>query len=253
MKKTFITLTCAAAMLAGQALAKDWSTVRLAVDVPYEPFEYKLPDGTLTGFEIDLGNAVCKEIKAECKWVVQAWDGIIPGLLARKYDGIMSSMSITPERAKKVLFSEGYYNTPSAWFGAKTSEKLDVTSKEAVKGKIIGVQRGTLQDNFATDNFGSVAEIKRYSTADDLAVDLEGGRLDLVVLDFPVGESTILKKSKKYVQIGKHFQLGDGAGVAFRKKDKELAEKFNAALKKLKEDGTYDKIMKKYFSYNIKI
>ncbi len=252
MKKLLISVSCALTLIAGQALADKWDTVRLAVDVPYEPFEYKNPDGSLTGFEIDLGNAVCAEIKAKCEWVVQAWDGIIPGLLARKYDGIMSSMSITPERAEKVLFSEGYYNTPTAWFGKTANANLDVTSKDTLKGKAIGVQRGTIQDDYATENFGSVADIKRYSTADDLVLDLQGGRLDLVVLDFPVGEQTILKDSS-YTQIGELVQLGNGIGVAFRKRDKDLAAKFNAALSKLKKNGTYETIMKKYFAYDIMI
>ena len=252
MKKIILCIVCALSMIAGSVLAKDWSTIRTAVDVPYEPFEYKLPDGTLTGFEIDLGNAVCEEIKANCEWVIQGWDGIIPGLLSRKYDAIMSSMSITPERAKKVLFSEPYYNTPSSWFGAKASADLDVTSMDALKGKVIGVQRGTVQDNHASDTFGSVADIKRYGTADDLVVDLRGGRLDLVLLDFPVGEKTIMSDDK-YDRIGELFQLGEGVGVAFRKRDKELAEKFNTALEKLKNNGTYDSIRKKYFYYDIKV
>lgn len=252
MKLKVVAFGLAALLASGVALAKDWSKVRIAVDVPYEPFEFKLPDGTLTGFEIDLGNAVCKEIGAECEWIVQGWDGIIPGLLARKYDAIMSSMSITPERQEKVLFSEAYYNTPSAWFGKQADVSLDVTSKDAVKGKTVGVQRGTIQDSFVTDNFGSVVEVKRYATSDDLVLDLTGGRLDLVVLDYPVGESTILKNAD-YAQVGALLKLGDGVGVAFRKKDEELAQKFNEALRKLKSDGTYDTIMKKYFAYDIKI
>lgn len=250
MKKISLFLGCVLAATSSLSFAAD--KLKLAVDVPYEPFEYKAPDGTLTGFEIDLGNAVCAEIKTECEWVIQAWDGIIPGLLARKYDAIFSSMSITPERAEKVLFSDGYYNTPSAWFGKKGMD-LDVTSKEALKGKRVGVQRGTLQDDYVTNQVGAdVVDIKRYTTADDLVLDLTGGRVDLVFLDFPVGESTILK-DESYQSIGENVQVGDGVGVAFRKRDTELAEKFNAALKKLKEDGTYDEIMKKYFAYSIKI
>ncbi len=253
MKLLAFALSCVLA-LASTALHADGHghmKLKIAVDVPYEPFEFRAPDGTLTGFEVDLGNAVCKEIGAECEWVVQAWDGIIPGLLARKYDAIMSSMSITEERAKKVLFSEGYYNTPSAWF-AKKGTVVDVTSKASMKGKRVGVQRGTLQDGYVTDNFGDVVEVKRYTTADDLVLDLTGGRIDLVFLDFPVGESTILKDNS-YQTMGAKVQVGDGVGVAFRKRDTELADKFNKALKKLKDDGTYDKIMNKYFSYSIKI
>ena len=250
MKKLSLFLGCVLAATSSLGFAAD--KLKLAVDVPYEPFEFKAPDGTLTGFEIDLGNAVCAEIKAECEWVIQAWDGIIPGLLARKYDAIFSSMSITPERAEKVLFSDGYYNTPSAWFGKKGME-IDVTNKDALKGKRVGVQRGTLQDDYVTNNVGAdTVDIKRYTTADDLVLDLTGGRIDLVFLDFPVGESTILK-DENYQSIGENVQVGDGVGAAFRKRDTELAEKFNAALKKLKEDGTYDEIMKKYFAYSIKI
>lgn len=246
MKKIALALSCILALGSTALSAQD---LKLAVDVPYEPFEFKAPDGTLTGFEIDLGNAVCAEIKANCEWVIQAWDGIIPGLLARKYDAIMSSMSITEERAKKVLFSEGYYNTPSGWFAPKSG--ISAISKDTLKGKKIGVQRGTIQDGHATDNYGDVAEIKRYTTADDLVLDLKGGRTDIVLVDFPVGESTILKDDK-YNAVGQ-IQIGDGVGVAFRKRDTELAEKFNQALSKLKADGTYDTIMKKYFKYNIKI
>ncbi len=232
------------------ALAKEWKTIRIAVDSPYEPFEYKTSNGQLTGFEIDLGNAVCAEIKAKCEWIVQAWDGIIPGLLARKYDVIFSSMSITPERAKKVLFSKGYYNTPSAWFTKVGT--LKAINADTLKGKKIGVQRGTLQDNYATDHFGKVADIKRYTTADDLSLDLKGGRLDAVLVDFPVGEKTILIDGR-FTTVGDSPKLGEGIGAAFRKRDKALAEKFNVALDKLKKEGTYDKIMNKYFTYSVKM
>jgi len=255
MKKLSVLLASLVCAISFNALADDHGEklkLKIAVDVPYEPFEYKAPDGSLTGFEIDLGNAVCAEIKADCEWVIQAWDGIIPGLLARKYDVIFSSMSITEERAKKVLFSDGYYITPSAWFG-KAGMNVDITSKEALKGKKIGVQRGTIQDNYVSENFGDVADIKRYTTADDMVLDLTGGRVELVFVDFPVGESTILKKGDQFGVVGEQMQLGEAAGAAFRQRDTELAEKFNKALKKLKEDGTYDAIMKKYFAYSIKV
>lgn len=250
MKKLSLFLGCVLAATSSLGFAAD--KLKLAVDVPYEPFEFKAPDGTLTGFEIDLGNAVCAEINAECEWVIQAWDGIIPGLLARKYNAIFSSMSITPERAEKVLFSDGYYISPSSWFSKKDS-KVDVTDKATLKGLRVGVQRGTIQDDYVTNEVGSdTVDIKRYTTADDLVLDLTGGRLDLVFLDFPVGESTILK-NEDYQALGELVKIGGSVGAAFRKRDKELADKFNAALKTLKENGTYDAIMKKYFDYSIKI
>jgi arginine/ornithine transport system substrate-binding protein len=160
-------------------------------------------------------------------------------------------MSITPERAERVLFSEPYYITPGGWFGPD-SFNTDVTDMDAMKGKNIGVQRGTTMDTYVTENMGGVVSIKRYTTAEDMVLDLEGNRLDAVFVDYPVGEQTILNR-EGYKEVGESVKLGDGVGVAMRKRDTQLAEDINAALKKLKEDGTYDAIMEKYFSYDIKI
>jgi arginine/ornithine transport system substrate-binding protein len=250
MKKLIVAASCALAMIAGTAQAQD-RNLRIAFDIPYEPFEYRDENGELTGFEVELATAMCEELNANCEFVIQAWDGMIPGLLARKFDLIMSSMSITPERAARVLFSEPYYITPGGWFGPD-SFNTDVTDMDAMKGKNIGVQRGTTMDTYVTENMGGVVSIKRYTTAEDMVLDLEGNRLDAVFVDYPVGEQTILNR-EGYKEVGESVKLGDGVGVAMRKRDTQLAEDINAALKKLKEDGTYDAIMEKYFSYDIKI
>ncbi|PKF49853.1 transporter substrate-binding domain-containing protein [Enterovibrio nigricans] len=254
MKKWLVAVAVTAALGATAVQAKEWKDVRIAVDVPYEPFEYKAPDGTLTGFEVDLGNAVCENAKLNCSWVVQAWDGIIPGLKARKYDVIFSSMSVTPERAKQVLFSEPYYNTPSGYFAPKGTT-INPSDASSLEGKRIGVQRGTIQDTHATDTFGKVAEVKRYTTGDDLVLDLQGGRLDIVLIDFPVGEASILggKDGDTFTAVGENIQLGGGVGAAFRKRDKDLAGIFNESLAEVKANGTYDEIRKKYFAYDIKM
>ena len=253
MKKLFVAASCALALAlaAGTVQAKDWKDIRIAFDVPYEPFEYKDENGELTGFEVELAEAMCAEMKANCEFVIQAWDGMIPGLLARKFDAIMSSMSITPERAERVLFSEPYYNTPGGWF-ARDGFDTDVTDMDAMKGKVVGVQRGTTMDTFVTDTMGGNVTIKRYTTADDMVLDLEGQRLDVVFVDYPVGEQTILSKDG-FKEVGEPVKLGEGVGVAMRQRDKDLAAKVNATLKKLKNDGTYDAIMQKYFSYDIKM
>ncbi|MFP3977308.1 MULTISPECIES: transporter substrate-binding domain-containing protein [Marinobacter] len=250
MKKLMIAASCALAMFAAGTQA-DERNLRIAFDVPYEPFEYKDENGELTGFEVDLAAAMCEEMKADCEFVIQAWDGMIPGLLARKFDLIMSSMSITEERAERVLFSEPYYNTPGGWFGPD-SFNADVTDMGAMKGKTVGVQRGTTMDTFVTEEMSGVVTIKRYTTADDMVLDLEGQRLDVVFVDYPVGEQTVLTK-KGFKEVGEPVKLGEGVGVAMRKRDKDVAEEVNAALRKLKEDGTYDAIMKKYFAYDVKV
>ncbi len=253
MRKLMVAASFALAalmMVAGVAQAQE-QNLRIAFDVPYAPFEYKDDDGELTGFEVELAEAMCKEMEANCEFVIQAWDGMIPGLMARKFDLIMSSMSITPERAERVLFSEPYYNTPGGWF-ARKGFNTDVTDMDAMKGKVVGVQRGTTMDTYVTENMGDVVTIKRYTTADDMVLDLEGQRLDVVFVDYPVGEQTIMSKDG-FVEVGEQVKLGSGVGVAMRKRDEELAKEVNAALETLKENGTYDAIMKEYFAYDVKM
>ncbi|WP_026106237.1 transporter substrate-binding domain-containing protein [Vreelandella jeotgali] len=246
---SMLTLAVATAT-AAQAQADD--TIRIGVDVPYEPMEFRTAEGELTGFDIELGNAMCAEMNRECEWVVQGWDGIIPGLMARKYDAIMSSMTINDKRRKKVLFSDPYFTPPSAWFIPSSSD-LDEPSKESLDGLSVGVQRGTLQDNYATDMYGDIADINRYSTADDMVLDMESERLDIVFLDYPVGQSTLLESDNRdYEVVGdmitepkKYF--GDGFGMAFRQRNEDLAAAFNQALDTLQENGTYDDIKARYF------
>jgi arginine/ornithine transport system substrate-binding protein len=250
MKKLMIAASAALAMMATGAQAQD-RDLRIAFDIPYEPFEYRNDDGELTGFEVELADAMCEEMNANCEFVIQAWDGMIPGLMARKFDLIMSSMSITPERAERVNFSEPYYITPGGWF-APESFDTDVTDMDAMADKTVGVQRGTTMDSYVTENMGGTVKIKRYTTAEDMVLDLEGQRLDVVFVDYPVGEQTILNRDG-FKEVGEPVKLGQGVGVAMRKRDRELATEVNAALKTLKEDGTYDAIMDRYFNYDIKI
>jgi len=252
MKKLLTLSLLGLAVAATSAQARDYDEIRIGVDVPYEPMEYRTPEGELTGFDIDLGNALCAEIGIACEWVVQGWDGIIPGLLARKYDAIMSSMTINEQRREQVLFSEPYITPPSAWFAPSSSELAD-TTETTLADMTIGVQRGTLQDNYVTDMYGDVASINRYSTADDMVLDMEAQRLDIVFLDFPVGQSTLLKSDNRdYKVVGEMITepkeyFGDGFGIAFRQRDEALAEQFNEALSTLQENGTYEEIHTRYF------
>ncbi|AMD02642.1 Histidine-binding periplasmic protein precursor [Halomonas chromatireducens] len=169
--------TLGAALVAGTAQARDYSEIRLGVDLPYEPFMYRQADGELTGFEIELGEAVCAYLEATCTWVEQDWDGIIPGLLARNYDAIMSSMSINEERAQQVLFSDPYYTTPSVWVTALDRE-IDIDDRASLEGLVVGVQRATLQDNYVTELYGDVVEVRRYTGGSEVVTDMRAGRLD---------------------------------------------------------------------------
>lgn len=234
--------------------AKDWTKVRIGVEGAYPPFSQVTPDGKLEGFDIDIANALCAEIKAECTLVQQDWDGIIPALLAKKYDAIIASMSITEERKEKVDFTDKYYQTP-AKFARKKGSGIEITA-EGLKGKTVGVQRATIHDNFVTATFPG-AEIKRYGTQDEAYLDANAGRLDVLLADSEALNSGFLKtdKGSEWEFVGPDYTdpkfFGPGAGIAVRKDDDDLREKLNAAIKAIRDNGTYKKIQDKYFDYNI--
>jgi arginine/ornithine transport system substrate-binding protein len=256
MKKFLILVAVIALVFTfGTVQAKDWKVVRIGVEGAYPPFSYTTADGKLEGFDIDIARALVKAMGAEIKLVPQDWDGIIPALMARKYDGIIASMSITEERKKKVAFSNKYYNTP-AKFVAKKGTVKEFT-KATLKGKTVGVQRATTHDSYLTDNYGKDVKIKRYTTQDDAYMDMAAGRLDFLLADSVALSDGFLKKPE-----GKDFEFvgpdmtdvrwfGEGVGVACRKKDKELVEMFNKAIDQIRADGTYKKIQDKYFNFNV--
>lgn len=242
-------------MFAGQALANDWKKVRIGVEGAYPPFSYVKPDGTLAGFDIDIAMALGKAMGAEVTLVPQDWDGIIPALLAKKYDAIIASMSVTEERLKKVAFSNKYYQTPAKFICKKGT--MSTFSKEAIKGKNIGVQRATIHDRYLTDNYGDDVNVKRYGTQDEAYLDLASGRVDMLLADSVALSDGFLQKpeGKDYQFIGPDLVdpkwFGNGAGIAIRKQDQDLVEKFNQAIDKIRADGTYKKIQDKYFDFNV--
>jgi arginine/ornithine transport system substrate-binding protein len=258
-KTTLGTVAAVAAALLlsipGNASADKWDKVRIGVEGAYPPFSEVTPDGKLQGFDIDIANALCEQMGVECTLVQQDWDGIIPSLLARKYDAIIASMSITEERKQKVAFTDKYYQTP-AKFAKRKSADIEI-SKESLAGKTVGVQRATIHDNFITEEFGDAVEIKRYATQDEAYLDAAAGRLDLLLADSVAMADGFLKtdNGKDWEFVGPDFTdpkyFGEGAGIAIRKQDTDLLEKFNKALGEIRSDGTYQKINDKYFEFDV--
>lgn len=256
MKKilAFVVLSLVVAM-AGSAVAKEWKKVRIGVEGAYPPFSYVKPDGELAGFDIDIAKALGEAMGAEVVLVPQDWDGIIPALLARKYDAIIASMSITEERKKKVAFTNKYYQTPAKFICKKGS--IPTFSREAIKGKSVGVQRATIHDKYLTDNYGKDVSIKRYGTQDEAYLDLVAGRVDMLLADSVALSDGFLQKpeGKDYTFVGPDLSdpkwFGDGAGIAIRKQDKDLAELFNKAIETIRGNGVYKKIQDKYFDFNV--
>lgn len=220
---------------------------------PYPPFSSKNASGVWEGFEIDLMNAVCEEMKAKCELVEVAWDGIIPSLQEKKIDVIWSSMSITDKRKEVIDFTEMYYDTPAVFVTAKGSP-IQITA-DGLKGKIIGVQTSTTHADFAQKTYGSAAEVKIYDTQDNANADLVAGRVDVLLADAialdaflksPTGAGYEVKATAPDDPI-----FGFGVGGGMRKEDDALEGKLNAAIKALQENGKYNEIAKKYFDFDI--
>ncbi|KVX50306.1 ABC transporter substrate-binding protein [Burkholderia ubonensis] len=253
MAAVAMTLAAGAAHAGG-----DWAgrEIRLAVDPTYPPLEYKLPDGTLVGFGVDITNALCAELRARCVWVESSFDGMIPGLLARKFDVIASSMTITPKRMQQIAFTNRISNAPARLVVRKGSPLLP--SAESLKGKRVGVEQGSAQADYALANWQAAGvQIVSYPNQDQVYADLVTGRLDAAFQASIAASDGFLKKpqGKDFTFAGapiddpKYFGQGDGLGL--RKQDVELRDAFNHALAAILANGTYARINRKYFDFDI--
>ena len=259
--KTLVTAAALVALSLGGAAAKEWKKVIIGTEGAYPPFNYVDTDGKMKGFDVDIALALCDEMKVECEVVAQDWDGMIPALLAGKFDAIIASMSITEERKAKVDFTDKYYASPLALIAKKGSElRPDL---ELLKGKKVGVQRGTVSDNFATKYWdGKGLQIVRYAKQDEAYLDLRAGRLDAAFVDYleayggfltkPEGEGYDVAGDRLFGRNAEEKAvIGEGIGIAVRKRDKELTEKLNQALAAIRANGKYEAIQKKYFPMDI--
>ncbi len=254
-KKIWAALGLAACFVASSAMAKEYKALRFGMDASYAPFESVDAKGEIVGFEVDYAKAICEKLKVTCTFQNQDWDGIIPSLLADKFDVIFSSMNITEARAKRVLFSDMYYATPPAFITTKDNKNNDI-SPAALKGKTIGTQSSTTHANYL-EKFYKDSNIKLYPTQDEPNLDLANGRLDYVTADSLVLEDFIEKKGNGCCrEVAKYKRdpaiHGPGVGAAFRPEDKDLAALFNKAIADLDADGTYKKLEAKYFKDSIR-
>jgi arginine/ornithine transport system substrate-binding protein len=256
--KSKLALVLAAIALVGAGLPgaaqAQTQKVRVATEGAYAPFNYKDTNGELQGFDVDIAKALCAKAKFDCEIVAQDWDGIIPGLLAKKYDAIIASMSITEERKKSIDFTQKYYQTP-ARFIRKQGSGIEI-SEAGLKGKAVGVQRATIHANYIHQTYGNIVDIKEYDTQENANLDLVAGRLDLILADSVVLQEGFLNKpeGKAFEFVGPELRgkiFGDGAGIGIRKEDTKLKDAFNAALKEIRADGTYKKINDKYFPFDV--
>jgi polar amino acid transport system substrate-binding protein len=258
MKKFAIALSVLVSVLgAARTTFAAEDVIRFGVAAePYAPFSVKDASGKWQGWEIDLMDAVCKEIRAKCEIVDVAWDGIIPALLEKKFDVIWSSMSITDERKKVIDFTDKYYYSPNVLVGAKADTRaFDVTKPDTFQGVAIAAQNASLQATYLQQKLSGVADLKIYPTLDDEVADLQAGRVDLIaaagiqIQDFlkkPEGQAYEIKITLPHEKM---FGYGDGGGV--RKENTSLRDRLNAGIRAVRASGEYDAITKRYFDIDI--
>ena len=235
----------------GAAQAQTAGRLRVGVEGNYPPFSQLGPDGTLSGFDIDIARAVCAEMKVECVLVQQEFDGMIPALNARKFDAVVASLTITEERRKAVEFSDSYYDVPSR-FVAKQGAFADY-KPETLKGKTLVVLRNSPRAKFLQDRYKD-STILQVAKETEVYMELAAGRGDIGFGSSVVSSEAFLKKpeGRGFAPVGEPVRLdGAGVGIAIRKADTELRDKINAALKAIKANGTYDTMQKKYFDFDI--
>jgi polar amino acid transport system substrate-binding protein len=217
---------------------------------------YNYFDGDkLAGFEIDLGRDLCLRMAVTCTFVAQDWDGMIPGLLAHRYDAIMAAMEITDERKAKIAFTLPYVRMPSA-FMVKMASGLASDSPAALAGKTIGVEKGGTHENFLLEKYPD-STIRRYSSLSDAILDLEADRVDAVIGDKDAIVTFLETRSDARcchiladVPRDPVF-FGDGIGIGLRKDDTGLRARFEKALAASVADGAFARISAKYFDFPI--
>jgi arginine transport system substrate-binding protein len=236
--------------LAHAVLAALPSTLRVATEATYPPFEFVDAKGEIQGFDVDIVQALCKQMQVTCVFSNQPWESLIPSLKVGKFDVLIGGMNITEARKEQVDFTEPYYASTVS-FVAPIAKEIDIDS--GLEGKTIGVQGGTATEILLKEKYPA-ATIKTYTSQQNAFLDLTSGRVDAVLADTPVVLIWLKKNhaSEKYQRVGKPIidlaHLGSGYGIALKKGNTELRSAFNKALVEIKETGEYEKIVQKYFS-----
>ena len=268
--KSFLSTIAVLAILFTNAQA---GNVKIGTEGAYPPWNAKDESGKLIGFEVELANWLCIYMKADCTIVEQDWDGMIPGLIMRKYDAIMAGMSITGERMKVINFSQGYadevaqlavmkgsslegMDTPSGInlsLGGSNVKSALKTLTGALAGKTVCVQTATIHQNFLeSGDVGSVT-VRTYKTQDEVNLDLAAGRCDAALAAAVAFTDYAEKSGKPVVLTGPTFSggaFGNGVGVGIRKDDTDLLKAFNSAIDQARKSGKISELAIKWFGFD---
>ena len=235
--KTII-LAAAAALTAGAAWADGHAqTIRMGTEGAYAPYNFINDAGDVDGFEIELGNMLCEAAGYTCEWVTNEWDSIIPNLTSGNYDTIMAGMSITDERDEVIDFTQNYFPPTESNYVA-LSEDADL------EGGVIAAQVNTIQAGYVAESGATLLE---FATYDETVAAVRNGEADAVFADRDALMPTVEESGGELMMVGEGVPLGGGVGMGVRETDGEMREAFDAAITAMKEDGSLNELIVKWF------
>ncbi|URZ02928.1 ABC transporter substrate-binding protein [Clostridium felsineum] len=220
----------------------------IGIDDTYPPMEFKdKASGKVSGFDIDMANAIAKKLGVKTKFVPNSFDGIFLALKSKKFDVVHSSISITDERKKSMIFSDPYIYGGNAIF--VKADNTTIKNEKDFKGQVVGCEVGTTAQD-VLGKMSDIKEVKKYNAMTDAFLDLQNGRIAAVVSDPMVGDYYNVTDPGKFKKL-KSSLTQEPIGVAFRKEDKSLRDAYNKAIKELKKDGTMSKLSEKWFGIDV--
>ena len=233
--KNLILSTAALALTAGMALAESHSVVRMGTEGADPPYNFLNDAGEVDGFERELGDELCARAELTCEWVTNDWDSIIPNLVSGNYDVIIAGMSVTDERDEVIDFSEQYtLPDPSAY--------LVMNDATDISTGVIAAQAGTIQAAYVAETGATLLE---FATPDETVAAVKEGEADAVLADksflVPIAEA-----DPELSLVEQEVMIGGGIGLGLRESDGELREKFNVAIRSMKEDGSLNALIEKW-------
>ncbi|SOE99561.1 amino acid ABC transporter substrate-binding protein, PAAT family [Burkholderia sp. OK233] len=277
LKTSLVTFLGVLALAGNGAQAKEWKTVKVALEGSYAPWNLTSPNGKISGFEPELLDNLCKRVNLQCETVAQDFDGLITGLQAGKFDAVMDALAITPERQQVIAFSKPYAATPAAFATVdghglanttgktaslkltgdpKTDSPMIAPLRDQLKGKSIGIQSGTVYTKFINDNFKDITSVRLYKTSAERDLDLVNGRVDIAFDDVTYYAGIADNKETAHIRIAGPTiggpVWGPGEGLGFRKQDTDLKAKFDAAITAALADGTVTRLSEKWFKTDVK-
>lgn len=235
-------ILAAAALALSAGLAQAQQTVRLATEGAYPPFNFINDAGQIDGFEKELGDELCTRAELSCEWVTNDWDSIIPNLVSGNYDAIVAGMSITEERAKVIAFTQNYVPPTDSAYVARSAD-VDLASG------VIAAQVSTIQAGHVAETGATLLE---FATPDETIAAVRNGEADAVLADYDYLVPFVAESNGELVFVGDRVPLGGGVGIGLRQSDTALLDTLNAAIQSMKDDGSINTLITKWFGPDAK-